>query len=290
MRGYFDGDGSVWTGKLKNGRTAAQLYFGVRGTVDFLTSYRQVLESNTSVEPRNTPIPLNNGIGKLEYGGNGVACSIRDFLYRDASIYLQRKYDRFHHPDVRSNARIMSPVTIQAATQAKLIPVVARCIKTGTEESFASIKETAPKFHPGLVSDCLRGVQKTHRGHVFKKADGEYPAPKTHQRHHDVPLDSIVSKYKELKNIPGVAGYFGLSYEQVHGVLPADLVASLKSAAHDKRRKPIVATCMETGADRIMPGLTSCAEYGFIKSAVSYCLSGKQKTHRGHTFKRLQAG
>ena len=43
---------------------------------------------------RNKDIRINNSIGVLEYGGNGVASKIRDFLYNDAVTFLNRKFDK----------------------------------------------------------------------------------------------------------------------------------------------------------------------------------------------------
>lgn len=93
MRGYFDGDGSFFMGKLQNGRTVEQVYFGLRGTAEFLTIYRSILEEKCGLEKREKSIRENTGIGVLEYGGNGVIKKISDFLYKDAVIYLPRKRD-----------------------------------------------------------------------------------------------------------------------------------------------------------------------------------------------------
>ncbi len=93
MRGYNDGDGSFFLSKLKNNRTIEQVYFSLRGTLEFLTIYRSILEDKCNLEKREKSIRVNTGIGVLEYGGNGVISKISDYLYKDATIYLQRKYD-----------------------------------------------------------------------------------------------------------------------------------------------------------------------------------------------------
>lgn len=96
MRGYFDGDGSFYIGGLRDGRTVKQLYFSLRGTSDFLLLYRKILERECNLEIREKPIRINNGIGVLEYGGNGILKNIGDFLYKDATLYLDRKYLLFN--------------------------------------------------------------------------------------------------------------------------------------------------------------------------------------------------
>lgn len=89
MRGYFDGDGSWFVGASKK---TPQMFFSLRGTVDFLKIYRSILEQN-GLPVRDKDPRINNGIGVLEYGGNGHTCKIRDFLYRDATVFMERKYE-----------------------------------------------------------------------------------------------------------------------------------------------------------------------------------------------------
>lgn len=91
MRGYFDGDGSWFVGTSKK---TGQLFFSLRGTPEFLTVYRSILEGKCGLQERIKDIRINNGIGVLEYGGNGITCKIRDFLYRDAVTFMQRKFDK----------------------------------------------------------------------------------------------------------------------------------------------------------------------------------------------------
>ena len=85
MRGYFDGDGSWYLQKN-------QLYFSLRGTPEFLTIYRTILERECGLQHRDKLIRVNSGIGILEYGGNGITDKIASFLYKDASVYLDRKH------------------------------------------------------------------------------------------------------------------------------------------------------------------------------------------------------
>ena len=93
MRGYNDGDGSFFVGKLQEGRTVEQIYFSLRGTVEFLTIFRSILEEKCELDIREKAIRENTGIGVLEYGGNGILSKITDYLYKDATIYLPRKRD-----------------------------------------------------------------------------------------------------------------------------------------------------------------------------------------------------
>lgn len=87
MRGYFDGDGCICMNKK-------QLIFSVLGTKEFLDKYEKII---LNVLNKNKPNKRHND-GKaynIRYGGNKQCEKIFDFLYKDATIYLKRKYDKF---------------------------------------------------------------------------------------------------------------------------------------------------------------------------------------------------
>ena len=91
VRGYFDGDGSVSGDKQK------QLSFV--GTIDFLLPLQQILIeelgfSKTKLDQRHKE--RDNEIRSLRYCGINQCITFRDWLYKDATIYLERKYDIFH--------------------------------------------------------------------------------------------------------------------------------------------------------------------------------------------------
>ena len=90
MRGYFDGDGSLFYSYKPN--KMKQLFFSLRGTSEFLEVFRKQLQDRKIVRVKNKPIRINNGIGILEYGGNVILYKICDFLYNGATVYLDRKY------------------------------------------------------------------------------------------------------------------------------------------------------------------------------------------------------
>lgn len=91
MRGYCDGDG-CWRVYTPNGghQTAC---CKVRGTLAFLQTYMEILRKNCDIDIFNKHVGFNGGIGSLEFGGNNICKKISDFLYKDATIYLDRKYN-----------------------------------------------------------------------------------------------------------------------------------------------------------------------------------------------------
>lgn len=87
LRGYNDGDGCFHIEKYN------QAYFSLRGAAIFLKQIRDIFENNNLTVKRNTEIRISSGHGILEYGGNGVLTKICNFLYKDSTICLERKYN-----------------------------------------------------------------------------------------------------------------------------------------------------------------------------------------------------
>lgn len=96
LRGYYDSDG-CWSfryNKDKNGNNRGQHFVrcSVRGTKSFLTDLREVLETDTGIKKKIGDVKLSDKIYKLEYVGNSITKKISDYLYKDATLYLERKY------------------------------------------------------------------------------------------------------------------------------------------------------------------------------------------------------
>jgi hypothetical protein len=96
IRGYNDGDGCFHTSKNK-GKSSGQIYFSMRGTAMFLGSCRSIIEKNCDIKVNTTNIRISSGIGQFGYGGNGIVAKVAKFLYKDATIYLERKYNIVKH-------------------------------------------------------------------------------------------------------------------------------------------------------------------------------------------------
>lgn len=95
VRGIFDGDGSIY----KYPRTGISLC----GHQDFLIWMREFLSQQLDINP-NRKLHKNSGSNNilyLIYGGRLQCIKIINWLYRDATIWLQRKRDRadaYYHP------------------------------------------------------------------------------------------------------------------------------------------------------------------------------------------------
>lgn len=162
MRGYNDGDGSFYISKLNRGRIIKQISFSLRGTKQFLTKYKELLEKYCNLISGDKSPRLNCGIYILGYGGNRKVIKIRDFLYKNSTpeIRLDRKYDKSHSEDLMNIPK-----------DYKLKKVEGTNIATGEIITFNSMKETADVgFTRSMVSSCCRGVYKSHKNYTWNYA------------------------------------------------------------------------------------------------------------------------
>lgn len=90
MRGYFDGDGSIYHSKQRNGKY--QMGFSIIGTLEFINEFDNIL--NCSKTKRG----VCGKAYELRHSGNIKVMKIFNYLYNDATIYLERKYTKFVLP------------------------------------------------------------------------------------------------------------------------------------------------------------------------------------------------
>lgn len=100
IRGYYDGDGSIMTGKgyvNKKGQSNLQLRTSVLGTEQFLKNIKKYfVKENPQYNPKIQD-QSKNGYYKLEISGTKSAISLCELLYKDVNenIMLKRKYLKY---------------------------------------------------------------------------------------------------------------------------------------------------------------------------------------------------
>ena len=87
IRGYFDGDGSIWFDKQSN-----SYRIQIVGTKEVLESIKKILllKDNKLRETNK-----GNNIYRLSYSGNVIVYNILSMLYKDSRIHLERKYLKY---------------------------------------------------------------------------------------------------------------------------------------------------------------------------------------------------
>lgn len=91
IRGYFDGDGSITYTDSKT-----LLVSLCSGSIDFLSHIQNIyineIENYTEVKILKDK---RSNVKTLAKGGSIAAISLLDYLYKDCSIYLDRKYQKY---------------------------------------------------------------------------------------------------------------------------------------------------------------------------------------------------
>lgn len=101
IRGYFDGDGCVHFAKNGN------CIITITSTESFCKSLKQHLEALLDVHCCITDSACHNGITKvLSISGKYQVETFLDFIYTDATLFLQRKYSRYQEKYCNNSSRI----------------------------------------------------------------------------------------------------------------------------------------------------------------------------------------
>jgi len=101
MRGYFDGDGCLY--RLKNSKETDQFKLSIAGNLSFLNNFGNIICNKLLIT--NKSINSNGAINVLTYGGNNLTKVVGDFLYKDATVYLNRKYNLWREFNDYYNSR-----------------------------------------------------------------------------------------------------------------------------------------------------------------------------------------
>lgn len=106
IRGYFDADGSAWFPSRKRSRNNLHIEFGCN-TKNFLSKINEILLAN-GMEFTYNERYKTAGNGKryrsciLFSSNSSLSRKFANYIYKDATIYLQRKYDIcYREPELR---------------------------------------------------------------------------------------------------------------------------------------------------------------------------------------------
>lgn len=109
LRGYSDGDGTIYKNKFKNKKTINTIW-KIVSTKQFCQHVAKFLKEEVGIKcSQSLSRPQANKITTtLSVGGNLQVRKILDWLYQDATIYLPRKYEKYL--ELRNNQSLSSKV------------------------------------------------------------------------------------------------------------------------------------------------------------------------------------
>lgn len=105
IRGYFDGDGCICVKKRNNRKSPNSMNYQltITGREEFILCLQDWLVKETGINKIKLESPVNNFAKVLHYGGKIVVSKILNYLYKDATIYLKRKHDKYINMVVRQS-------------------------------------------------------------------------------------------------------------------------------------------------------------------------------------------
>ena len=114
IRGYFDGDGCLCIKKRGNRKSSESLSYQLTftGREEFIMCLQEQLIKGTGVNRIKLETPVSHFAKVLHYGGRIVVSKILDYLYKNATIYLKRKHDKYRDMVVRQSnlQELINPV------------------------------------------------------------------------------------------------------------------------------------------------------------------------------------
>jgi len=92
MRGYFDGDGSVW--QCESSRSKK---FGasLTSTNEFILKFKKKLNKLTNSEIGQISFHKNSNFSILSFSSVDSFNILRDFFYKDSEVHMERKFSKF---------------------------------------------------------------------------------------------------------------------------------------------------------------------------------------------------
>lgn len=93
LRGYFDGDGSVYQ-YIKN-ENNKKITLTFTSTEQFCKRLKEIVENQLGIYCGIYDASCHNGITKVASLSGISAVKLLNWMYKDADLYLQRKYDRY---------------------------------------------------------------------------------------------------------------------------------------------------------------------------------------------------
>ncbi len=95
IRGYIDGDGCI-TSHIQRNKKTPQFFIKIVGTNDVLNFIKDFIEQNNCAKIKKFyKRHKNDQVSNIDFGGNRQVKKFLDLLYKDATIYLDRKYEKY---------------------------------------------------------------------------------------------------------------------------------------------------------------------------------------------------
>lgn len=150
IRGYFDGDGCIWNGKRKKmivkdntvesgfrERIVHNVKFTFTGCLNFIEPLQELLVEEKIVHKKTKLNTSKRRTGEenwatMEYSGRQQIKKLFDYMYKDATIYGERKYNKFLEIFCASEEKSSEDTSLNAGTPEMEISSQASTLEEGS--------------------------------------------------------------------------------------------------------------------------------------------------------------
>lgn len=200
-RGLFDGDGSVY-------KSARKWVCSFCGNNAIVTGFEAFIHKHY---PDTGTRYMQGELHYVSFSGAHLASKVLDLLYNGASIYLDRKYEKYQ----KCAEEVLEKCEASASWANKAVDVAARkqerADQTPTKadllEAHQHLKDwTSVAWHFGVHVETIRAYRKLYGLEV----DSNHLSPRPN-RAIEVSKEELEQSYQELGNWGKVAARFGIS-------------------------------------------------------------------------------
>lgn len=99
IRGYFDGDGSVWNSQSlnkQNNKVYAKIGVSITSSDRFIYSLQKLLQERFSIGSAISKHPDSKGISILSLSSQENILKFRKVIYKGAKVFLKRKREKYY--------------------------------------------------------------------------------------------------------------------------------------------------------------------------------------------------
>lgn len=94
IRGVYDGDGSIYRSYINDNNLPITVT--ITATESFCNELKKICKDKLDISPKIYDASCHNGITKVfTLSGRNISKKFLDWIYQDADLYLQRKYNRY---------------------------------------------------------------------------------------------------------------------------------------------------------------------------------------------------
>ena len=157
IRGWFDGDGSI---SLMD-KNASE--FSIVGTYGNIEKIQNIILKNVSALNKTKILPCKN-IFALKWGGSSQLIDLREWLYRDAKIFLERKKEKFDKIRIKKTSGSSKYRGVHKTKNGKWVTQINRNKKIYHIGTFDSEEEAAIAYNNVLAE---YGKPIKYRNEIF---------------------------------------------------------------------------------------------------------------------------